>query len=64
MKESEDINNPFHPVNIMDRPHILYNKKTKQFVMWAKSGLSKDFGECGYSISAGPSLKELKFIKN
>ena len=63
MKESEDINNPFHPANIMDRPHILYNKKTKQFVMWAKSGLSKDFGECGYSISAGPSLKELKFIK-
>ena len=63
IKESNDINNPFHPSNIMDRPHILYNSKTKQYVLWAKSGFKKDFGTCGYSISIGPSLKELKYLK-
>ena len=27
MKESDDVNNPFYPGNIMDRPHIIFNKK-------------------------------------
>ncbi len=33
---SDNPNSPFYPRNIMDRPHILYNKKTKKYVMWAK----------------------------
>ena len=33
---SDDKASPFYPRNIMDRPHILYNEKTKKFVMWAK----------------------------
>lgn len=28
--------NPFHPKSKMDRPHIIYNEKTKKFVMWVK----------------------------
>lgn len=27
---------PLHPSRIMDRPHILYNARTKKFVMWVK----------------------------
>lgn len=33
---SDDPANPMHPTRIMDRPHILYNEKTRKFVMWVK----------------------------
>lgn len=36
MPVSDDPANPMHPDRIMDRPHIIYNKRTKQFVMWLK----------------------------
>jgi beta-xylosidase len=32
----DDRRNPLHPNRIMDRPHILYHKQNKQFVMWVK----------------------------
>lgn len=32
----DDPNSPLHPTNYMDRPHIIYNKKTKKFVCWLK----------------------------
>ena len=32
----DDITNPLHPKSKMDRPHILYNNKTKKFVLWMK----------------------------
>jgi len=31
-----DSNHPLHPTRIMDRPHVLYNVRTKKFVMWVK----------------------------
>mgnify|MGYP004607253373 FL=1 len=33
---TDDITSPLHPHTRMDRPHILYNKPTKKFVMWLK----------------------------
>jgi len=40
---SEDKSDPMHPLRIMDRPHIIYNKKNKQFVMWVKfAGTAKE----------------------
>lgn len=36
LKPSNDIGNPLHPSRIMDRPHIIYNKKNDEFVMWMK----------------------------
>jgi len=33
---SEDKSSPFHPTAKMDRPHIIYNARTKKFVCWAK----------------------------
>ncbi|MBQ9482361.1 MAG: family 43 glycosylhydrolase [Clostridia bacterium] len=62
VKESEDKSNPFHPSNIMDRPHIIYNKKTGNYVLWAKTSRT-DFGACGFSICVGKSLKNMIFIK-
>lgn len=32
----EDPNSSLHPESMMDRPHIIYNKKTKKFVCWLK----------------------------
>jgi len=39
---SENSENPMHPSRIMDRPHILYNNKNRQFVMWLKFAGSKE----------------------
>lgn len=36
LKPSDDLGNPLHPSRIMDRPHIIYNKKNDEFVMWMK----------------------------
>ena len=33
---TEDRNSPLHPAAGLDRPHILYNARTKQFVCWIK----------------------------
>ena len=32
----EDYTNPLHPKRILDRPHVIYNRFTRQYVMWMK----------------------------
>ena len=32
----EDPDSSLHPESMMDRPHIIYNEKTKKFVCWLK----------------------------
>ena len=34
--EPDDPESSIHPSSMMDRPHIIYNKKTKKFVCWLK----------------------------
>ena len=34
--QPEDLFSPLHPTYCMDRPHILYNKKTGKYVAWLK----------------------------
>lgn len=34
--ELNDIKSSLHPTSCMDRPHIIYNKKTKKYVCWLK----------------------------
>ena len=34
--DTENPNSPIHPSSMMDRPHIIYNRKTKKFVCWLK----------------------------
>lgn len=46
LEPAEDISNPMHPERIMDRPHIIYNKRDKQFVMWVKfAGSNEDYND-------------------
>ncbi len=61
VKESDDENNPFHPTRIMDRPHILFNEKTKKYVLWAKTAQA-DFGKCGFSVCVGDDLHSFVFL--
>ena len=62
VEESDDIKNPFHPSNIMDRPHIIYNEKNREYVLWAKTTLYGDFETCSFSICKGKSLKNMRYI--
>ena len=34
--EEEDEQSPLHPASMMDRPHILYNRRTRKYVCWLK----------------------------
>lgn len=34
--DEKDIHSPLHPTAMMDRPHIIYNARTKKFVCWVK----------------------------
>lgn len=34
--DTENPDSPLHPTAMMDRPHILYNEKTKKYVAWLK----------------------------
>lgn len=62
VKESDDINNPFYPAHIMDRPHIIKNEKTGKFVLWAKTARG-DFNSAAFSVCVGDSLKNMQFLR-
>lgn len=34
--DEEDASSPLHPSAMMDRPHIVYNERTKKYVAWLK----------------------------
>lgn len=36
MPEPDKPNHPLHPNSKMDRPHIIYNERTKKYVLWMK----------------------------
>lgn len=62
VRESNDPSNPFHPTRIMDRPHVLYNEKTKKYVLWAKTSAG-GFDTCSFSVCVGDGLKDMTFLK-
>lgn len=54
--EEKDEKSGFYPKNIMDRPHILYNEKTKKYVLWAKCSTT-DFGVCSFPVCVADNIK-------
>ncbi len=62
IQESNDEKNPFHPTRIMDRPHILYNEKTKKYVMWAKTADITDYHPA-FSVCIADDLHDFHFVK-
>lgn len=58
---SGDPETPFHPRNIMDRPHILYNERDQRYVLWAKIagvlGAGADFRKGYMAVAVAPDIK-------
>jgi len=59
--ESDDESNPFHPTIIAERPHILYNEKTKKYVLWAKSARN-GYKNGSFAVCVGDTLHALRYI--
>lgn len=55
LPELNDKTSPLHPKSMMDRPHILYNEKTKKYVMWMKI-MESDF-EQYMTVAVSDSIK-------
>jgi hypothetical protein len=53
--EPEDPSSPLHPSSCMDRPHILFNRKTQKYVCWLKI-IEKD-GRQTMTVMTAESLK-------
>ena len=47
----DDPSSPLHPTSKMDRPHIIYNAKTKKFVCWLKI-MERDFSQTETILTA------------
>lgn len=49
---TEDTSSPLHPEKRIDRPHILYNDRTKKYILWFKTS-----GDCAcFTIMTAESL--------
>ena len=59
--ESNDEANPLFPTYIVERPHILYNEKNGNYVLWAKTTKSS-YKEARFSICVGDSLHTFKYL--
>lgn len=65
--DREDAESPFYPERIMDRPHIIYNARTKKYVLWAKIGglINKEggFDTTYFAVCESDSIKgEFKLV--
>ena len=56
--DQNDPESPLHPSKVLERPKVIYNRKTKEFVMWAhlddKSYVSACAGTCVSDSPTGP----------
>lgn len=50
-----DKDSPLHPYSKMDRPHIVYNEKTKMFVLWMK--IMKEGNKQHMTVAVSPDIK-------
>lgn len=55
MIDDSDPQSPFYPKNIMDRPHILFNKKSGLFVLWAKCTRGT-FDHCFFGVCVSEAI--------
>lgn len=50
--DTQDKNSIFHPHRFLDRPHILFNEKTKKYVLWLKYS-----DDSSYAVLTSDNLK-------
>lgn len=58
MPPSEDYESPLHPTQYMDRPHIIYNEKTKKFVMWLKIMGREDMSDQYMTVAVADKITD------
>lgn len=55
LPQPNDPESPLHPKSKMDRPHILYNEKTRKYVLWMK--IMEEYDEQYMVIAVSNSIK-------
>lgn len=58
----EDPLSPLHPSRCMDRPHIIYNKRTGKYVCWLKI-MNEDFSQASTVLTADNLLGPYTMIR-
>lgn len=58
----DDPSSPLHPTTQMDRPHIIYNSRTKKFVCWLKI-MNRDGTQSATVLSAEKFLGPYRIIR-
>ena len=61
--DTEDTNSPLHPTSMLDRPHIIYNKRTKKYVCWLKI-MKKDGKQQETVLTAENILGPYKIVRD
>lgn len=52
----DDVNSPLHPSKVVERPKVIYNEKTKKFVMWVHlDGPGYVYAGVGIAVSDSPT---------
>lgn len=60
--DEEDPSSPLHPSRCMDRPHIIYNKRTGKYVCWLKI-MNKDFSQASTVLTADRLLGPYTIVR-
>ena len=54
--EAEDLNHDLHTSKVIERPKVIYNASTKQFVMWMHlDNQTYSYARAGVAVSASPT---------
>ncbi len=60
--DEEDPSSPLHPSRCMDRPHIIYNKRTGKYVCWLKI-MNEDFSQASTILTADRLLGPYTMVR-
>lgn len=61
--ELDDPSSPLHPAQMMDRPHIIYNRTTRQYVCWLKI-MHKDQSQTSTVLVADSLLGPYRMVRS
>lgn len=60
--DEEEPSSPLHPSRCMDRPHIIYNKRTGKYVCWLKI-MNEDFSQVSTILTADRLLGPYTMVR-
>ena len=60
--EPDDVDSPLHPTSMVDRPHIIYNRRTGKYVCWLKI-MESDGSQCSTVLTADHLLGPYTIVR-